>query len=391
MHNEPTIDEIIVNYLNGPLSEKETAVLDQWLREPGNRQLFEEITQPRFLSEELHGLYVYDENQRWEKIRKKLSRKQVSISGKRRWLYGAAAACLAGAMLVTGYIYFNKKDKPVDRASQYITRADVLAPVKTKARIQLDNGQTVSLDSIGSGTLAKQGNVKVIKASNGEIIYSGAATEITYNTLVNPRGGTVVWLVLSDGTKVWLNSESSLRYPTAFTGAERNVQVTGEAYFEVAKNPAKKFIVTGNGVRTEVLGTHFNINTYQDESATRVTLLEGSVKVQKAGSEGLLKPGEQAAFSNNSQQMTVSETDADKVIAWKTGDFNFDDDDLPSVMRQLARWYDLDVVYEGSIPKDAYSGLINRQLTLLQVLNILNVAGINYAVEGKKITIQNKK
>ncbi|MCU7550480.1 FecR domain-containing protein [Chitinophagaceae bacterium LB-8] len=299
---------------------------------------------------------------------------------------------MLGVIVTTVVIFFKGNDNIIENKVATVVKNDVEAPQSKRAFIQLANGETVALSSVEKGILTEQGRVNIVKNSEGQIVYQGHATETVFNTLVNPRGGTVVSLVLNDGTRVWLNSESSLKYPNSFSGNERIVEITGEAYFEVAKDPAKKFIVKGNGVITEVFGTHFNVNTYNDEAETKVTLQEGSVRVLKGASSGFLKPGQRAAFSNKSDQMAIDNTDVDKVLAWVYGDFNFDDETLPDIMRQLARWYDLEVSFEGKPPADLYSGIISRKSSLVTVLQILNAAeGIKYSIEGKKIKIERTK
>lgn len=388
MHESTDIHKIIASYLNGSLSEAEQGQLQQWIgQSPKNKQLFDQLTQHHFLAEELQKLYAYDEDKGWERIGQYLAGERRTIQKRNPWRLWAVAASVTGLLLVAGYIFFNRQNKPAAKTTTAAVQHDVPAPATSKAVIKLANGQTVSLDSINSGLLAGQGNVHVIKNADGQIVYKGAATETVYNTLVNPRGGTVVSLVLQDGSKVWLNSESSLRYPVAFTGAERKVEITGEAYFEVAKDPAKKFIVTGQGVQTEVLGTHFNINTYTDEEQVRVTLIEGSVRVANGAGNVKLKPGEQAAITHDSR-FSIAEVDTDRIIAWTTGSFYFDEEDLSTVMRQLARWYDVDVSFSGIMPQDHYSGIFSRQLTLSKVLTVLKMAGVKYTIDGKKLKIE---
>lgn len=299
-------------------------------------------------------------------------------------------AVAASIILVLGVgSYFAFFNKPASQNQVVKTPDakpdDVRAPMGTKAMITLANGQQVSLDSIKSGTLATEGEVNVIKTAEDQIVYNGSSTEVAYNTLFNPRGSKVVSLTLNDGTKVWLNSESSLRYPTSFTGNERTVEITGEAYFEVVKDATKKFIVTGNGVITEVLGTHFNVNTYRDENNIKVTLLEGSVKVTKGTSTGLLKPGQQAQV--NSEVKVVSGVNVETATAWRNGLFSFDRADIQTVMRQIGRWYDIEVVYKGRVTDDVFGGDIQRGLPLSKVLDFLQKSQVHFVLEGRKLIV----
>ncbi|WP_279297920.1 FecR family protein [Paraflavisolibacter caeni] len=385
------IEEIIINFIDGTITSEEACFLNKWIQESEiNKQLFEELTHPELVSKELQKFYTYDEELGWNRIETELAhRKKIKQTN---WKYWTAAACMLGVIVTTVVIFFKGNDNIIENKVATVVKNDVEAPQSKRAFIQLANGETVALSSVEKGILTEQGRVNIVKNSEGQIVYQGHATETVFNTLVNPRGGTVVSLVLNDGTRVWLNSESSLKYPNSFSGNERIVEITGEAYFEVAKDPAKKFIVKGNGVITEVFGTHFNVNTYNDEAETKVTLQEGSVRVLKGASSGFLKPGQRAAFSNKSDQMAIDNTDVDKVLAWVYGDFNFDDETLPDIMRQLARWYDLEVSFEGKPPADLYSGIISRKSSLVTVLQILNAAeGIKYSIEGKKIKIERTK
>jgi ferric-dicitrate binding protein FerR (iron transport regulator) len=212
-------------------------------------------------------------------------------------------------------------------------------------------------------------------------------TEVLYNTVSTPRGGQYQ-LTLSDGSKVWLNASSSLRFPTAFPGTERRVEITGEAYFEVAGNESKPFVVdiAGKG-EVEVLGTQFNINAYEDEPAIKTTLLEGKVKVSESnGSQSsVLKPGQQAQLANGIRVM--DNVDMEEIMAWKTGWFYFDRQELPAIMRQVSRWYDVDVRYEGRISKKSFSGIVGRDNDIKDVLKIMENAGIRFRIEGSSITV----
>jgi ferric-dicitrate binding protein FerR (iron transport regulator) len=194
-------------------------------------------------------------------------------------------------------------------------------------------------------------------------------------------------VVLADGTKVWLNAASSLYYPTAFTGRERRVEFHGEAYFEVAKNAAQPFIVTTNKSEIKVLGTHFNINAYENEQAVKTTLLEGAVQVSTDTKTAVLKPGEQAIVSGKDPAIHVMQTDTDAAIAWKNGWFLFDKADIETIMKQLERWYDVEVMYAGEISKDHYTGQVPRNAKLSEVLKMLELSQTHFKIDGKKITV----
>ena len=248
------------------------------------------------------------------------------------------------------------------------------------------------LDSAANGTLAQQGNTKVLKL-NGQIAYNKTGdmdAKPVYNTITTANGNQYQ-LILTDGSKVWLNAASSIRFPASFTGNERKVEITGEAYFEVAKNPNKPFKVEfknkeGDKSEIEVLGTHFNVNAYPDEPAFKTTLLEGSVKIINAHAVQMLTPGQQARLSRQGIELEKN-ADIEQVMAWKNGFFLFDNTDIYTLMRQVSRWYDVDVHFEGSIPGDGFSGKISRNVPLSKFLQVLEMNEVHVRTEGRKVTV----
>lgn len=306
---------------------------------------------------------------------------------RRMWVGIAAASILF--ILATGGYFLLFKNESISNQDRSIARSsDVEAPKGVKAMITLADGRVIALDSLNSGILALEGGVSVVKTETGAIQYLGKATELAYNTLSNPRGGGVVTLALSDGTQVWLNSESSLRYPVAFSGATREVEITGEAYFEVAKDKVKKFIVKGSGITTEVLGTHFNINTYKDGEALKVTLLEGKVKtISRDGASATLKPGQQAQIDASGRIALNDDVDLTAVMAWKNGFFSFEGTHIKELMKEISRWYDVEVVFQA-VPQETFTGKIDRNLSLASVLKGLADTRVNYRIEnGKRLII----
>jgi ferric-dicitrate binding protein FerR (iron transport regulator) len=236
----------------------------------------------------------------------------------------------------------------------------------------------------------------VNKINKGEIAYKtlNKKPTVEFNTLTTPVGGQFS-VVLPDGSKIWLNAASSVYFPTAFTSNERRVTITGEAYFEVTHNINSPFIVTiqsfaGNqpSTQVQVLGTHFNINSYTDELDQQVTLLEGSVKVFDAASEIQLAPGEQADVGGDQKIILRKGVDTDGIVAWKNGEFSFQEEDIQSIMRKISRWYDVEVVYEGQIGNKKFTGDISRNSSLDEVLKIMEVAGIQFRIEGKKLIVR---
>ncbi|MBX2921658.1 MAG: FecR domain-containing protein [Chitinophagaceae bacterium] len=316
-----------------------------------------------------------------------IGNKPVPIGNRNGWRSIAAAAAI---MIAIGagvyYAITYKSGKPAEIVKSPEPPADIKPPQINRATITMTGGKTVYLDSSVNGTLAVQGNIQVIRLDDGQIAYRGSTEELIYNTLTNPRGSKVINMTLSDGSQVWLNAGSSVTYPVAFIGKERKVSITGEAYFEVAHDIAKPFIVSKGDLQVQVLGTRFNINAYDDESDARITLLQGSVKVKNGKKESRLQPGQQAQIAAGIK--IISNTDVEQVMAWKNGLFVFDRAGIRDVMRQLARWYDLDVHYTGEVPQGKFRGEISRDLSLSQVLNGLTATRIHFTMEsGNKITI----
>jgi ferric-dicitrate binding protein FerR (iron transport regulator) len=315
-------------------------------------------------------------------------------------------------MATAGYFVMN--NKPVVTKTAEVPKQPVVQPVLpggNKAVLTLADGSTIVLDSAANGALTQQGNSQVIKTENGELVYEEAVrnsgtpltthhSPLAYNSISTPRGGQYQ-IVLPDGTRVWLNAVSSLRFPASFTGNEREVQLTGEAYFEVAGQPLssdgkrkKPFIVTilptaGNaeGSKVEVLGTHFNIKAYNDESAIKTTLLEGAVSMSTSKTRRVLKPGQQAQAAKDGQMIVDEDADTDEAIAWKNGRFQFTDASVETVMREIARWYDVEIVYAGKVPAEKFEGEIPRNSNITEVFRILELSNVHCKIEGKKITV----
>ena len=307
----------------------------------------------------------------------------------KRWLVAASIILMVGAG--SYFLFFNKSEKQIDIAKLPVTH-DVKAPATNRAMITLADGKTVYLDSTNNGQLALQNNVRLIKTADGQITSEAdASTHLSMtasmNTLFNPKGSKVVDMTLSDGSRVWLNAGSSITYPTAFIGNERKVTMTGEAYFEVTKSKNMSFIVSVEDAEVQVLGTHFNIMAYNEENAVKTTLLEGSVRFVSGNNAGLLKPGQQSQLIKDGQVKVISGVDVDEVMAWKNGVFYFKNADIKTVMRELSRWYDVDVVYQGEIKPKKFGGEIQRDLNLSEVLEGLKETGIHFRIEGKKLIV----
>lgn len=307
----------------------------------------------------------------------------------RKFAAAAAVICLISIGLYFGLKVQSKVNKPAIATTKPLH--DVM-PGGNKAILTLADGSSIILDNAHNGILAKQGNSLINKTKNGQLVYTtdhSTGVEIpAINTISTPRGGQYQ-IVLPDGSKVWLNAASSLKYPTFFTGKVRLVEITGEGYFEVAKNASMPFIVKSKRAEVEVLGTHFNIMAYDDESVMKTTLLEGSIKITSGKTSNILKPGEQALLNEKEQLRVINNVDMNEEIAWKNGLFQFKDADIESIMRQAGRWYDVNVSYEGEILARQYTGRISRNVKASELLNMLKYTGLNSRIEGKNIIITN--
>lgn len=319
------------------------------------------------------------------------SPKVVPLHAKRRWIRWVAAAAVL--VLIAGAAYWlprkNMQSAPVARKT--INKIDV-SPGGNHATLTLSNGSVIILDQAKDGDLARQGGSKIIKLDSGRLAYYqsvAANKEIEYNTISTPRAGQY-HIILPDGTRVWLNSASSLRFPTAFSGNTREVQLTGEGYFEVIhkEKPAIPFIVDIGQAKITVLGTHFNINAYSDESTVNTTLLEGSIRFTAAGAaEKILIPGQQAVYDEQINSVSVKDADIEQVIAWKNGFFEFSNMNLPTIMRQISRWYDVDISMKVQYPDKRFGGRISRKLNLSSVIEMLETNGVHFKMENRTLTV----
>lgn len=309
-----------------------------------------------------------------------------------RFLKPAAAAVVVFAVATGVYWWINKEQQPAVNIAE--KKNTIILPGGDKAVLKLADGSTIVLDTAKDGVLKSVGNVSIQKTHNGELVYmvgasSGAQDLAGSNTISTPRGGQYQ-VALPDGSRVWLNAASSVTFPTSFAASERKVEVTGEAYFEITADARRPFKVKVNAVEVEVLGTSFNVMSYPDEPYIKTTLLSGSVAV-KAGATGkrnYLTPGQQASFSRSSAQMSIiSEVDTDEIMGWKNGIFYMARTEIPAVMRQISRWYNVDIEYPQGMPQETISGKIPRSTSFTNVLDILGKIGVNLKQEGKKLLV----
>ncbi len=374
---------LLYKYLFGKPSFEEKARVEKWYEEIDENA---DIASPDELLEIKEQIY----QSAWNKLNPRA--KVIPFYNKS--FFKVAAAAVVAVCILSGYFLFSGKPNPtksIVKIQTPVSKDDVAAPAVNKAILTLANGKTIVLDSSANGSLARQGNAIVSKLNNGKIAYNADnndAVKIQYNTLTVPKGSKPVELVLADGSDVWLDVASSITYPTAFIGNERKVEITGEAYFEVAHNEEMPFIVKKGDVVIKVLGTHFNVNAYDDENSLKVTLLQGAVKVEKNGNESLnIKPGEQAIITRQGKIALNKDVDIDEVMAWKNNWFNFNSLTVPEIMQQIERWYNVSITYQEKPGNKHFSGIVSRNNNVSDVLKIMEQAGIKFKIEGKNITV----
>ena len=368
---------LIAGFLKQTLTEEEKDELDEWiLASDENMILFEKMTDEKNLIQANEWFKKMNVEGDLQKIKRKIeTRKPVRL-----WQYVVAAAVVIG-IIIGVYLYRdsgNKNDKPIAVQTQ-----DIM-PGSDKATLTLDNGKIIELGNDGADTTIND-QVKILR-KDGQLIYSSAAptNEVVYHTLSIPRKGQYK-LILPDGSKVWLNSESSIRYPVSFADKERKVFVTGETFFEVAKDKTIPFKVVKDDITVEALGTEFNVNAYSNEPHVAATLVEGSVLISKGSKENILKPGQQAQLNGDNFQIVNAETN--NVIAWKNNEFKFRNTPIDVIMRQVERWYDADVVYQDSLSLHM-NATIERDVPVSKLLHILEQTDqVHFKIEGKKIIV----
>jgi transmembrane sensor len=370
--------ELIHKYNEGSALKEEANLLENWYVHESELQ--------RANPEEQDYLKVNMEM--WLNIQTAKNQKQSLVL----WPRIAAAAAVLLCIGIAFYFY----QQPRGKLAEQETAKD-FAPGKNSATLTLADGKRILLTDAANGTIASQAGVAVKKTADGKLVYIAdgkmSAANPVINTLTTAKSEQYQ-MVLPDGSKVWLNAASSLKFPASFTGQpNRKVELRGEAYFEVAKDKTRPFIVSTTGQTVEVLGTHFDISSYPDEEAIKTTLLEGSVKVvavdgnKPTGAESILKPNQQSIVDRNSKALRTARVDAKAVVAWKNGLFQFDDADIKTVMRQLSRWYDIEIEFSGAIPKETFSGKVYRNMSLSKVLDVLSFSQINFKIQARRMTI----
>lgn len=372
--NEP--GKLLDKYNAGLCSPEEQAIVENWylqLSDSDSRHLDKNSVERT-------------SNEVWSSLtaNQQLSHRKSSTALK-YWSVAAALFLIAGVAFLSNRISTQIKPEP----AQLVKKQDV-PPGSNKAFLTLGNGKKFSLTDAATGRIAKANGLLITKAADGQLIYSVSeqdriGTTVEFNKIETPRGGQYQ-INLPDGTKVWLNAASSLRYPTRFNAGKRSVELSGEGYFEVAKDKGRPFVVITVNQEVEVLGTHFNINSYDEEPGASTTLLEGSVRVSASGKKRILSPGEQSQIKGG--EMEVSMVDTEAVLSWKNGDFVFTGDNFKSIMRKISRWYDVEVVYQGNFDDLKFGGYISRSKNISAVLNIMESTGkVHFSIKNQTITV----
>ena len=387
--------ELIAKQCTGIADAEESLALGKWLTEhPEHREVVERL---RTSSDWQRGLETYLQAIERSPVLEEALIARLSggepLQKAHVWLIWGrrvAAACIVLALAGGGWWLFDRKPEPV---AIPIASRPVLAPGSNRATLILSDQKEISLDDVHTGSLAHEGNVNVVKSDSSSLVYIGNAngptpTALAYNMVITPRAGQY-HLKLADGTVVYLNAQSSLRFPVGFSGKERKVDLTGEAYFEVARDAARPFKVSmAKGKEVTVLGTRFDVRDYADDPAAAAMLLDGSVRVTNGGRSMTLEPGQQATLDPGGAVAVAHDDDAEASISWTKGLFRFNNLPLADVLRQLSRWYDVDVVFNGKSLEVTITATISRSTSAWEVLDALKeIAGLKYTVEGKKITV----
>lgn len=373
-----TLQYLLKRYRAGTCTSEEKALIESWYNSLDKQD-------GAFDNENL--LNIGDAI--WHQVAAKTGINDVKRAKTNRYNFTIAAAVLV--FVLTGAWFVITKRNVRHIVPQ--TVKNNIIPGGNKAILTLANGRKINLSDAGTGKIAKQGNTNISKTADGKLLYAAdeltarnGAPAVELNTIETPRGGQYQ-IDLPDGTKVWLNAASSLKYPAQFTGNQRNVTLNGEAYFEVAPDKLKPFIVNSGKQAVKVLGTHFNINAYNDEPVITTTLLKGSVLVTQENTHqtSLLKPGQQAQVADD---IKVSKADVDEAVAWKNGMIKFSNQDIKSVMRIIARWYNVDIIYKGNISNIGFGGSVSRSMKISEILKVLETTGyVHFKITGRSVTV----
>jgi transmembrane sensor len=391
LEHKHNIEELFARYIKNKCTEEEVRFLLEKLQSDENKMLLEELIDAQMKEVVSEKLIVEPEvQQRIADARKAIRTRTLKKTPVKIFFWPKYIAAASIILCIGISLYFYMANESSQKRE---LKTAAIVQGSNKATLTLSDGSTISLTDKLEGNISNQPGITITKTADGEIVYEARETQTnkslsgnknTYNTISTPRGGKFS-IVLPEGTKIWLNAASSVSYPTDFQ--ERTVTLSGEAYFEVSENKNRPFkVITGNQT-VEVLGTHFNVSSYPDEPFIKTTLLEGSVRV-KGKTEAVLKPGEQSQTNHNADKFSIVDLDPEAAIAWKNNLFYFENEPIKEIMRQISRWYDVDIVYKDDVSSKKVWGSINRFSEISKVLGILELTGkINFKVEGRRIIV----
>lgn len=370
-------EEDFINWLNNASKEDYSYILNLW----------EEILEHKTFSTNIESQeFIFKMESRLNEVDIPI----VPLYPKAKSIFKPIAVAVLLLICSIGLLIYQKSLQPI--RTSIVKSANGIKPGGNRAILTLADGSKIDLNEVNKGEIANQQGIKIVKNSNGQLVYTIPVNAQPnaiklFNSIETPNGGQYQ-VNLPDGSRVWLNASSSLRFPVAFDQNERKVELTGEAYFEIEKDKTKPFRVISKNQTVEVLGTHFNINSYKDEENVKTTLLEGSIRLQSSKFKSIvLNPGQQAQLDEFSLQ--VKDVDIYDIAAWKDGYFVFDNESLPSVMRKIARWYDLEIVYQGNIQDKDLAGTISKYKNVNDVLKVLELTGlVHFSIEGRKIIVK---
>ncbi|WP_442591846.1 FecR family protein [Pedobacter sp. AW31-3R] len=372
--NQQDADRLLQKYLDQTASPGEQRLIESWYAHEATIRKLNDKDNFEHLAEVL-----------WQGTRRRagipILKKVIPI----RYYWWSAAAILLLGMSIA---YLSFREIP---SITTIARAKDIRPGTNKAILTLGNGKQIALSNDRSGKLASEDHTTISKTDSGKVVYEPEKglhhDQVVYNTITTPAGGQFQ-LRLADGTNITLDASSSISFPVVFSGKQRAVTMTGQAYFEVAHDKDKPFIVKTAAQNIEVLGTHFNVNAYENEQAVKTTLLTGSIRLKAAGHQAILKPGEQALVLPAAQRLEVGPADMEESIAWQQGYFRFRQEDIHAVMRKISRWYNIEVTFEGAVPAEKFSGTISRYKDISQVLGMLEYSkSVHFKLSGRRVTV----
>jgi ferric-dicitrate binding protein FerR (iron transport regulator) len=387
------VPELIFKQLRGEISEDEAVELQDWVsRSERHRAFYDEFISEEQLCAQIVEFYAFRENV-LEKISKEIPNVRPGVIRVFTKKTRAYAAAVIGLLFVVGggAILMDRslKKGTAEVKNAALGSGNVGTPGRSRAVLTLGDGSMIDVDSLRKGAMTREGNAEISKKDSAQLVYSplsDGTDGITYNTLTTPRGGQYR-LMLPDGSKVWLDAASSLRFPTSFTGKDRQVELTGQAYFEIVKDTRKPFRVKVNELTVDVIGTSFNIMAYGDEPSVKTSLIQGAVQVRQGSSVMTLFPGQQASATMKAGVELVRDADMEEAVAWKDGSFYFNKAGIEAVMRQIGRWYNVNVVYEGVKTVNSFTGVISRNTSLADVLKILELSGVRFHLDRDTVTV----